>query len=151
MMSNLLSQEQRSLLEDVLDNIIPGSDEMPAAGLVASDFVERSAIGSVAIKRIVLDIVSATDAMAGLHHNKRFLDVSDSAKESLLKIVEEQNKGIFSDFVNLVYDGYYTNPSVIDLLGVDAGVPQPTGFSNPPFDPGIVDDVRMRGPRYRVV
>ena len=150
-MSNLLSEEQRSLLEDVLNNIIPGNDEMPAAGLVASDFVERSAIGSVTIKRIVLDIVAATGAMAGLHHNKRFLEVSDSSKESLLRIVEEQNKGIFSDFVNLVYDGYYTNPSVIGLLGVDAGTPQPTGFSNPPFDPGIVDDVRTRGPRYRVV
>ena len=150
-MSSLLSEEQRSLLEDVLNNLIPGNDEMPAAGLVASDFVERSASGSVAIRRIVLDIVAVMDAMAGLHHDKRFSDVSDSSKESLLKIVEEQNKDMFSAFVNLVYDGYYTNPSVTGLLGVDAGTPQPTGFSNPPFDPGIVDGVRTRGPRYRAV
>lgn len=150
-MSSLLSEEQRFLLEDVLNNIIPGNDEMPAAGLVASDFVERSASGSAASKRIVLDMIAVADAAAGSYHNKPFSDVSDSSKESLLHIVEEQNKEIFSDFVNLVYDGYYTNPSVISLLGVDAGTPQPTGFSNPPFDPVIVDNVRTLGPRYRAV
>ena len=150
-MSSLLSGEQTTTLEDILNNIIPANDEMPAAGLVVRDFVGRSASRSPVRKRIVLAMIAVTDAVARAYHDKSFSEVPDSLKEFVLKIVEEQNEELFSEFVNLAYDGYYTNPSVINLLGVDAGAPQPVGFSNSSFDPGIVDNVRMLGPRYRVI
>ena len=148
-MGAFLTDTQRATLVDVLDRIIPEEGEMPSAGHIAADYVESAATASSTTARVVLDSLMAIDATAGSHHSKPFLDIADSAKEALLKMVEEQNPQLFGEFVNLAYSGYYTNTTVIERLGPDAGTPQPEGLPIAPFDPTIVGEVRKLGPRYR--
>ena len=148
-MGDFLTDSQRATLVDVLDRIIPKEGEIPSAGQIATDYVETAATASATTARVVLDTLVATDVAAGSHHGKPFLDIDDSAKETLLKMVEEQNPEMFSEFVRLAYSGYYTNTSVIERLGPDAGTPQPKGLPIAPFDPTIVEKVRNLGPRYR--
>ena len=148
-MGDFLTHTQRATLADVLDCIIPEEAETPGAGQIAADHVEWAATASPATARIVLDTLTATDAAAGSHHGEPFSDIADSAKETLLKLVEKQNPDLFGEFVSLAYGGYYTNASVIKRLGPDAGTPQPKGLPVPPFDPTIVEEVRNLGPRYR--
>jgi len=150
-MSNLLTDTQRSLLEDVLDHIIPKEGDMPAAGQIAASYVESASSTSAITIRVVLDMLALTAATAGSLHSKSFSDIADSLKGPLLKIIEEQSPEIFRDFVTLVYNGYYTNASVIKRLGPDARIPQPTGFPISPFNPAIVNNVRNLGPRYRAI
>lgn len=147
-MSDLLTDAQRAALAHVLDHIIPGEGDMPA-GQIAAGYVESAATASAAAARTVLDALAATDAAAGSQHGKPFCDIADSQKEALLKVVEAQDPQVFDDFVSLVYRGYYTNASVIERLGPDAGTPQPKGFPIAPFDPAIVGKVRGLGPHYR--
>ena len=56
---------------------------------------------------------------------------------------------MFGEFVTLAYNGYYTDESVVRLLGPDAGIPQPKGFLVASFNPAIVSNVRKLGQRYR--
>ena len=150
-MSDILTNPQLSLLKDILDTLIPADNNMPGAGSIATSFFETMANKSAATKRTILDMLATTDAVSGLNHNRSFSDISNSSREPLLAIVEQQNNQTFSDFLNLAYDGYYTNPVVIKLLGPAAKTPQPTGFANQPFNPSIVDQVRTLGPRFREI
>tara|TARA_B100000949_G_C13947838_1_gene311617 strand:- start:85 stop:537 length:453 start_codon:yes stop_codon:yes gene_type:complete len=150
-MSDILTDSQLSMLRDILNTLIPADNNMPGAGSVATSFIETGAKKSATTKRTILDMLATTDAVSGLNHNRSFSDISNSSREPLLAIVEEQNRQIFSDFLNLAYDGYYTNPVVIKLLGHAAKTPQPTGFATQPFNPSIVDQVRTLGPRFREI
>ena len=150
-MSNFLTDTQRSLLKDVLNHIIPEDMVMPAAGQIAAGYVESASSTSEITIRVVLDILALTDTTAGSLYGKPFSSISDSLKKPLLKIIEEKSPKLFSDFVTLVYNGYYTNASVIELLGPDARNPQPTGFQISPFNSEIVNNVRKLGTRYRAI
>ena len=148
-MGDILTDSQRATLAHVLDGIIPKDSGMPGAGQIAADYVESVATASASTARVVLDTLMATDAVAGSQHGKPFSDVADSEKEILLKMVEAQDPDVFEEFVSLAYSGYYTNSSIIERLGPDAGTPQPRGLPIAPFDPAIVEKVRDLGPRYR--
>ena len=149
-MSSLLTNSQRVLLEDVLNHIIPSDVEMPAAGQAAIGYVESEAATYPSTRRIVLDILSLADSVAGYLHNKPFFRICNSLKEPLLKAVEEKHPRVFGAFVTLAYSGYYTNELVINKIGSNAGAPQPKGFPVAPFDPDIVRNTRKLGPRYRL-
>ena len=100
---------------------------------------------------VVLDTLMAIDAAAGSGYGKPFTEIADTEKVALLEAVAEQRPSLFGEFVDLVYDGYYTDAFVIERLGPDAGKPQPEGRPIAPFDPQIVVSVRQLGPRYRTV
>lgn len=148
---DLFTEKQLELLIDVLDQIIPEGKSLPSAGTTAANFVAEMASRSNMVMRTVMDVLNITEASAGSNHSKSFLDIPHDSKELVLKNVEESHPEMFSNFVSLVYDGYYTNESVIALLGSDAGMPQPTGFPVPPFNPEIVANVRKLGPRFRSI
>lgn len=148
-MSDFLTDSQRATLIDVLDRILPEESNMPGAGHIAADYVESAATASASTARVVLDTLMATDAVAGSEHGRPFSDVADSEKEALLRMVEARDPDVFEEFLSLAYSGYYTNASIIERLGPDAGTPQPRGLPIAPFDPAIVEKVRDLGPRYR--
>ena len=148
-MNVLLTDTQRVLLKQLLDHIIPKEGEMPAAGEIAARHVEGAAEMSSVTARVVLDMMVVADAMAGSCYGKPFSDIADSSKEPLLKIIQEQYPRMFGEFVTLAYNGYYTDESVVRLLGPDAGIPQPKGFLVASFNPAIVSNVRKLGQRYR--
>ena len=129
-MGKFLTQIQRANLVDVLDRIIPRTGEMPGAGQIAVEYVEAAALESAVTARV---------------------EIADTEKVALLEVVAEQRPSLFGEFVGLVYDGYYTDASVIERLGPDAGKPQPEGRPIAPFDPQIVVSVRQLGPRYRTI
>jgi hypothetical protein len=81
---------------------------MPGAGQIASEYVETEATASSSTGRVVLDTLMAIDVAAGSGHGKRFADMADSANAALIRVIEEQDRAVFSDFVDLVYDGYPT-------------------------------------------
>jgi hypothetical protein len=150
-LGKFLTQIQRANLVDVLDRIIPRTGEMPGAGQIAVEYVEAAALESAVTARVVLDTLMAVDAVAGSGHGKPITEIADTEKVALLEVVAEQRPSLFGEFVDLVYDGYYTDASVIERLGPDAGKPQPEGRPIAPFDPQIVVSVRQLGPRYRTI
>jgi hypothetical protein len=150
-LDKFLTDIQKAGLVDVLDLIIPRLGEMPGAGQIVFEYVKAAACGSAATARVVLDTLMAIDAAAGSGYGKPFTEIADTEKVALLEAVEEQRPSLFGEFVDLVYDGYYTDAFVIERLGPDAGKPQPEGRPIALFDPQIVVSVRQLGPRYRTV
>ena len=69
----------------------------------------------------------------------------------VLAEVENADRAFFDVLVNQTYRAYYVDPRVLSALGLEVRPPQPLGHSLPPFDPAQLDDVRRRGPIYRVV
>ena len=150
-MGKFLTEIQRALLVDVLDRIIPEAGEMPGAGAIAVEYVESAAMTRSTTARTVLGTLMAIDAAAGSEYGEPFTEIADSSKATLLVVVERMYPKLFGEFVDLVYDGYYTDATVIERLGPDAGMPQPGGRPIAPFDPKIVESVRQLGPKYRMV
>ena len=58
-MGNFLTKIQRSTLVDVLDRIIPRTEEMPGAGQIAIKYVETTATASSSTGCVVLDTLMA--------------------------------------------------------------------------------------------
>jgi hypothetical protein len=51
--------------------------------------------------------------------------------------------------VQHTYSGYYSHPTVIRLLGLEARPPQPRGYHLEPLDFTLLDNVKQRGSLYR--
>ena len=149
-MSQPLSDIQSTLLKGLMDIIIPDSEHMPSASSVATQYVEKQLEKRPQFDNM-LELINKTEQSARSKYGRLFSELADNEKETLLKTIEIEDQNMFQEFVNLVYNGYYTNPKVVELLGPDAGIPQPKGFSNPPFNPNIVDRVRTLGPKYRSI
>jgi hypothetical protein len=149
-MSDSLSDEQWTFLEDLMNAVIPESEHMPRASSIVTPYIKNQLRSSFHFENI-LKLLETTETATRTKNRKGFSDLTKDEKETLLRSIEANDQNMFLEFVNLVYNGYYTSRKVVELLGPDAGVPQPKGFSNPPFNPNIVDRVRTLGTNYREI
>ena len=67
----------------------------------------------------------------------------------MLRHVEGEHRAFFEGLVSHVYQGYYSHPTVIQLLGLEARPPQPLGYTLPPFDAAITRPMSKRGALYQ--
>jgi hypothetical protein len=149
---NLLSDDERELLKEVLNRIIPASARMPAAGDIGvGDGVESATADAPADRRLFLEGLGAIDRAAWREHDQAFSAISSDERDALLQEVERQEPSFFDLLVRLTYRSYYSDPQVLTALGIDNRPPQPTGYQLPPFRPELLDVVRSRGPVYRKI
>ena len=61
-------------------------------------------------------------------------------------------KGRFFDLlVQQTYNGYYTDPRIVQLLGLEARPPQPLGYRVDQGNITLIEKVKNRGIAYREV
>ena len=137
------SEEQAALAADVLDQLVPARDGFPGAGELG---VGASDPG---LGRLFNDGLAAIEAASHRAHSAAFADLADDQKVQVLRTVEAESPQIFAMLLRHTYAGYYSNPRIIELLGLEARPPQPLGFDLEPFDPGIVENARKRGKIWR--
>jgi hypothetical protein len=98
--------------------------------------------------------------LAGLAHieitafrtlGKDFADVSPEERYRVLRQVEQEEPDFWDALVQQTYNGYYTDPAILSLIGQEARPPQPRGYPMKPFDLKLLDNVRNRAPLYRRV
>ena len=70
-------------------------------------------------------------------------------QDAVLRDVEGEHPAFFEAVVSHVYQAYYSHPTVIQLLGLEARPPQPLGHALPPFDAAITRSMSKRGALYR--
>ena len=135
----------RDLLVAVLDRIIPAGDGFPGAGEIASDYVARV----VASGGVAAPLISEIE-QAGLRYSSNgFTGLSDAQRDSVLKEIEASHPAAFDALVVSAYAGYYSDPRMIGLLGLDPRPPQPRGHEMEPLNLRLLDRVRLRKPIYR--
>ena len=141
---------QQTLLSHVLNRLIPATDDFPGAGdLGVASYVDTVVGRSAELKRLFAEglthIALASQALQG----QEFIDLADDQKDAVLRQVETLHPAFFEALVQHTYSGYYSHPTVIRLLGLEARPPQPRGYHLEPLDLTLLDRVKQRGPLYR--
>lgn len=150
--SAALDSPQRDSLRTAMDEIIPASDGMPAASAVGGiEYLERASRQDTSIKA---DLEQALDALARLSESRfhaAFASISSAQRIETLTRLEAQSPLVFAKLRDLVYEAYYTQPSVWKLIGYEL---HPTNGSGPhmkPFDESVLARVRKMPKLYREV
>ena len=144
------SEQQRTLLNAVLDLIVPASGNLPGGGeLRVAEHVEGVAGLSQRKRRLFSEGLKSIEVTSVQGHSSEFAELSDEDKVGVLRQVESQHPDFFSALVNQTYAGYYTNPKALRAKGLSLRPPQPQGYELDEFDMSLLDNVRKRGKVYR--
>ena len=143
---------QAILLAHVINRIIPAEDGMPGAGDLGLTSEIDLAVGDLApLKRLFLAGLAQIEIEAHRSNGKGFNELSPEKQDRLLKAVEGEYPEFFQVLVQQTYNSYYTNPTILPLIGYEVRPPQPQGYPMKPFDDSLLDNVRKRAPMYRQV
>jgi hypothetical protein len=146
------TESQRVLVCQVLNRIVPAGDGFPAAGdLAVVDYLDDLAGRSAKLKRTFGEVLSAIERAAAAGGPTDFTTLSDEGKDEALRRAESDMPEPFATLVKQTYNGYYTDPTVLELLGPEVRPPQPLGHDVEPGDLRLLDSVRKRGPVFRQV
>ena len=148
--ASVFTSAQRALLRAVLNRIIPAEGNLPGAGAVGVDeTIERATLTSAVLRRTLLDGLAAIEVTAWRTGGNDFITLPEASQDETLRQVERAQASFFGQLVVLAYRGYYLQPRIVQLVGMETRFPQPEGFVLPTFDPRLLDKVKARGPIYR--
>lgn len=148
-MPRFLSQSQHELVTSVLDRLIPPQGEMPGAGEVrTADHLDGIAARSAGIARLFSGGLQDIE-IAAARLGSGFKELSGDQQDEVLRDVEAENPQFFDLLVRHTYNGYYSNPKVVELLGLDPRPPQPRGNRVERGDLSSLQVVVERGQAYR--
>ena len=138
--------DERELLVLVLDVLVPEGDGFPGAGAVAIDHVLAVAARSADNESLVVRGLRAIEQAAG---GAVFASLDVDAREAALRRVEQSHAEFVDALVTRTYEGYYSHPSVIARLGLDARPPHPRGHAVETVELPELARVTARGPLFR--
>ena len=145
-----MSPAQQKLAKLVLDSLVPARVNLPGAGAIGvAGYLDRAGGASLPLRRTLTDVLAAIDTVCHADYNKTFADLDGDQRTAVLQHVEADHGKLFTELLRRTYAGYYSEPAVLDALGIDARPPQPRGFYIEPFDPVVLESVRKRDPLYR--
>ena len=126
-MLRFLGESQYELISAVLDRLIPSQGDMPGAGEAGTaDYLDGIAAGSAQLARLFARGLQDIE-IAASQLGDGFDDLSGDQQDEVLRGVESDNPEFFDLLVRHTYNGYYSNPKVVELLGLDPRPPQPRG------------------------
>lgn len=148
----VFSPAQRTLLTGVINRIIPPQDKMPGAGnLGIAAFIEDAAAITTSLTRLFNEGLAQIAVAAGPDSSSAFENLSDTAKDGLLRSIEAANPAFFEQLVLQTYNGYYTNPEVFELIGYEIPKLAPPGAHPELLDVSLLDQQRNREPFWKKV
>ena len=145
-MTDPLSEEERALLDGILDQIIPANSEraIPAAGAVGvGEFIEHNRFNDSEVAACIDDLLGHSQLL------------QSSVTPDTIRQLETDLPDAFEALLKLTYMGYYSRPDIRPLLGVASWPVHPRGYDVQREDNALLDDltepVRARGSLYRHV
>jgi|TARA_B110000263_G_scaffold122836_1_gene106780 hypothetical protein len=147
-----LTDLDRVVLTRVMDLIIPPSGDFPGAG--GLDLAGRLEQASMRYGRLRSGLLTVLDAMSldiASRIEGGFAALDEERQIAAIASVESDLPIQFSEFVELVYETYYTDSRVYEHIGWADRPPQPEGFDLEPWDPTILEKTRNREPFWRKV
>ena len=150
-MARAFSDSQIPLLKAALNRIIPSGGDFPGGGdLDLLDHLDRVACRTPRARRMFVEGLRQIVLESERRYGKPFEDLATSAEQdAVLRHVETGQRAFFDAFVSEVYQAYYSQPTIVTLLGLEARPPQPLGHALPPFDATITRPAGGRAPLYR--
>ena len=144
-------ESQLELLRHVVDCLIPGTGEMPAASETgAAEHIDSVAGTSARLRRQLLDGLRDIEITAA-RIGGDFVSLSEKERVEALQSVEASSPAFFRELVRHTYNAYYTTPEVLKLIGMEGRPPQPLGYPLERGNLGPLERVKARGTAYRQV
>jgi len=140
---------RQDLLALVLDVLVPASDGFPGAATVAVDHVLAVAAASADVDTLLSDGLQAVEEATRALGAAGLASLGVDDRERVLRRVEQSHAEFFEALVRHTYDGYYSHPTVITRLGLDASPVHPRGHRVETVDLPDLTRVTGRGPLYR--
>ena len=139
----------KKLLKLAMDEIIPGSEKMPAASDVGTmDYILQVLNGYLNLSEGFNRLLVTLEDLCRASTNDAFENLSNDSRISVLKQFEKREPDMFLVLQYFVYEGYYINEKVWKLIGYE---PYPTLSAGPemePFDEAMLDRVKQMSPFY---
>lgn len=107
---SILAPPHHAALTQVLNELIPSSGGLPAAGdLGIARFVEQAAVASPRVRNAVVTVLNSFAEMSSTGVSGEW--------ESVLREVEKCQPDEFGVLIHAAYTGYYSSPVVLTTLG----------------------------------
>ncbi len=145
-----ISDSDRVTLGEVMDRLIPGVDDLPAAGQMGLGAeVERMARDVSRFAKGLESVLGALSADPSSRAAGGFRGLNPEDQDNAIRAIEKNIPTEFGTFLEIVYLAYYSKPAVHRRIGWVGRPPQPEGFDLPPFDETILETIRKREPFWR--
>jgi|GEM_PF-1552496 hypothetical protein len=129
----------------LLSTLVPAEDGFPAAGELDIPGAFAKDVAADGNEALVEQLLKALP--------DDFADQSDANRENVLKSIEADQSAVFGSVLRHVYNAYYTNPTVREVLekaeGYPARPPLYAGYEMDTFDPESLTVQRKRKPFWR--
>lgn len=147
---SFFAEAQRELVTGVLNRIVPASGAFPGAGdLGVAGYVDGVVGRSPELRRLFAQGLMHIAIVSQQRFGQEFVSLSEADQDAVLRQVESSQAEFFNALVTHTYSGYYSHPTVIRLLGLEARPPQPRGYELEPLDLSLLERVKQRGQKYR--
>ncbi|MFB3119241.1 MAG: gluconate 2-dehydrogenase subunit 3 family protein [Stenotrophomonas maltophilia] len=148
--NRVFTDDQRDLLSSVLNRLIPPEGELPGAGdLGLVTFLEGAVQGEAHSNRLFNEGLTQIAIAATIREPSGFEALNDDGKDAALKEVEASHPEFFGELVRQTYNGYYTNPSIFQLIGYSERPPRCTSGNLELLDESLLEQQRQRAPFWR--
>lgn len=145
-MTNSLTGTTRTLLDAILDQLIPANPEreISAAGAAGvGEFIDSNRVAHSSVAAGIDDLLSYAQSLEG--------DITADRVRQL----EAEKPESFEMLLRLTYMGYYSRPDNRSVVGVAAWPVHPKGYDVASESSALLDEltapVRARGSIYRTV
>ena len=147
-----LNPRLRESLRAAMDEIIPAGDGMPAASQAGGlEYLERVSRQEPQIGADLEQALHALERLTESRFHAGVASVTSSQRVEILTALETQSSEVFAKLRDHVYEAYYTQPKIWQIIGYDF---YPTNESGPhmkPFDESVLSNVRKMPRLYREV
>ena len=148
--NRVFTDNQKDLLSSVLNRIIPPDGKLPGAGdLGLAAFLEGVIEGKARTNRLFNEGLAQIEIAAVIREPSGFQALSEEGKDSTLREVEESHPEFFDELVRQTYNGYYTNPSIFQLIDYPERLTQRTSGSLELLDESLLEQQQQRAPFWR--
>jgi len=148
-----LSPEELKALGAAMDEIIPASDDMPAATEVGGlEYLENLIREMPELQQNVRRALASLENESRSRYKKEFPLLSSPERARVLDEMERHAApGLFKVLRDCTYEAYYLQPKVWKLIGYEFHPTNERGPSMKPFDESALGEVRKRPRYYREV
>lgn len=146
---NQLSQHAQSVLEALLDVLIPPDAALGMPGIREFDFVGY--VNEVAPDSFtgISEETSVLDEMATRRYGVSLTELSANERRVFFEEITAQDRSVAYRVIALVAACYYQDERVLRALGMPSGPPFPKGHVVARGDLSLLVPVRRRGKMYR--
>ena len=147
----VFTNQQMETLKGVVDCIIPPKDPMPAASEAgAVTFVSTATSISPQSRNLIIEGLTQIEIMAQ-KQGFTYLNLQVKKQREILINMETNHNQFFKLLLKETYNAYYTDPTVLKLIGLPGRPPQPLGYELNQASLDILKPVRARGEIWRQV